>query len=78
MNGRNRNFRKEFKLFISVSLAQSGCRQPVVLVDICATSTAKIPIIRRAANRRFDEVCRVKDRLIGDFLGFYTQSAINS
>jgi hypothetical protein len=32
-------------------------------VDFCTISKAKIPIIRRAFG-----VCRVKNRLIGDFL----------
>jgi hypothetical protein len=47
--------------------------QPVALVDFCATSNAKIPIIGAAFG-----VCKVKNRLIGDFLGFYMRSATNS
>jgi hypothetical protein len=44
--------------------------QPVALVDFCATGTAKIPIIRRAANLWFDGVCKLKNRLIGAFFRF--------
>jgi hypothetical protein len=47
--------------------------QPVVLVDFCTTSTAKIPINRRALG-----VCKVKNRLQGDFWRFYARSATNS
>jgi hypothetical protein len=53
-------------------------QQPVALVDFCTTGNAKIPIIGAAANLRFDGVCRVKNRLAGDFSGFYAQSATNS
>jgi hypothetical protein len=42
-------------------------------VDFCAINNAKIPIIGAAFG-----VCRVKNRLIGDFLGFYARSATNS
>jgi hypothetical protein len=42
-------------------------QQPVVLVDFCINSNAKIPIIRPAADLRSDEICRVKNRLTGRF-----------
>jgi ribosomal protein S14 len=39
-------------------------QEPVTLVDFCAASGPKISIIRRPL-----AVCRVKNRLIGDFFG---------
>jgi hypothetical protein len=42
-------------------------QQPVALVDFCATNNAKILILGAAFG-----VCGVKNRLIGDFLRFYT------
>jgi hypothetical protein len=47
-------------------------QQPVALVDFCAISNAKIPIIRPAL-----AVCRVKKCLAVTFLGFYARSATN-
>jgi hypothetical protein len=38
----------------------------------------KIPINGHAANLRFDGVCKVKNRLIGDFWRFYARSTTNS
>jgi hypothetical protein len=38
-------------------------------VDFLRLMPQKIPIIGAAANLRFDGVCRVKNRLQGDFLG---------
>jgi hypothetical protein len=40
-------------------------RQPVALVDFCATGNAKIPINGYAFG-----VCKVKNRLAGDFWEF--------
>jgi hypothetical protein len=48
-------------------------QQPVALVDFLCLMPQKIP-----DNRAAFGVCRVKNRLIGDFLGFYARSATNS
>jgi hypothetical protein len=45
-------------------------RQPVALAGFCANLYRKNHDLRTAANLRFDGVCRVKNRLIGAFLGF--------
>jgi hypothetical protein len=47
--------------------------QPVALVDFLRLKPQKIPDLWAAFG-----VCRVKNRLIGDFLGFYARSATNS
>jgi hypothetical protein len=41
-------------------------------VDFCAANNAKTPIIRPAL-----AVCKGKNRLTGDFLGFHARSATN-
>jgi hypothetical protein len=46
---------------------------PFALVDFCAASAAKIPIIRHPW-----AVCKVKNRLAVDFLEFCARSATNS
>jgi hypothetical protein len=53
-------------------LPQPAKLGPVAFVDFCAISNAKIPIIQPAL-----AVFKVKNRLTGDFLGFYTRSATN-
>jgi hypothetical protein len=52
--------------------------QPVALVDFCAINNAKIPIIGAARTFGSMGVCGVKNRLIGDFLGFYARSTTNA
>jgi hypothetical protein len=47
-------------------------------VDFCGISNAKIPIIGTAFGVCSDQRFGGKNRLIGDFLGFYARSATNS
>jgi hypothetical protein len=43
-------------------------------VDFCVTCAAKIPIIRHPRTFGSRAVCRVKNRLAGDFLGFMREA----
>jgi hypothetical protein len=49
----------------------AGAWQPVVLVDFLRLMPQKIPDYRAARTFGPNGLCRVKNRLIGDFLGFY-------